>query len=125
MPDLLLGVPENPMTLFEKLEAEGHAALTAIEHGAVKLVGWLATISINLSALTGSSSLVQEALAEGIRSAEAHGIPATAISSLEEAGSEVLHLATQFASSLSAPAPFKTVPVPGHEATGFMPPDAV
>ena len=91
-----------PQTLFEKIEAVGHEALTAVEHGAAWLVGTVATAEQSLSTLEANSPLVKTAIDAGIASAQAHGVPVGAI---ETIGEEILALAKQFAGSLTAPPP--------------------
>jgi hypothetical protein len=90
------------MTIVQKLEQIGHEGLTAVEHAAVWLVGKVAVAEESLTTLTASSPLISEALAAGIASAEAHGVPVVQI---ENAGETVLAAATAFAASLSQPAP--------------------
>jgi hypothetical protein len=94
-------------TIFDKIETEGHAALTDLEHGAVWLVGAVAKAETSLSALEASSPLISSALAAGRASALAHGVP---IAAIEDAGAVLLSLAGRFAASLTAPPPPVTTP---------------
>jgi hypothetical protein len=95
------------MTIIETLEAEGHAALSAIQHGAAWLVGKVATAETSLHALEAASPLIAEAVAAGEAAATAHGVPVQAI---ENAGELVLAEAKTLADGLSQPAQTPTPP---------------
>jgi hypothetical protein len=94
------------MTIIERLEAAGHAALDWTEHAAIRLVGELADGVQALSDLAASSPLVAMAIQAGKASALAHGVPITAI---EHEGEAVLNLAEELVGSMKQPAP---APVP-------------
>lgn len=88
------------MTIIETLEAEGHKALTAVQHAAAWLVGTVATADTSLHALEATSPLVAEAIAIGEAAATAHGVPVAAI---ENAGEAVLAEAKTLAAGLAQP----------------------
>jgi hypothetical protein len=94
--------PAAPVSIIEKLENFGHETLTAIEHGAVWLVGKLAVATDSLHALEADSPWLALAWNAGVASATAHGVPVAAI---EDAGSAILAAAKNFAAGLSQPAP--------------------
>jgi hypothetical protein len=94
-------------SIIEKLETAGHEALDAVEHAAVWLVGKIAVSSESLHDLEAASPWVTQAWAAGVASAEAHGIPVTAI---ENVGAAILTLAKTFAAGLSQPAPVPAIP---------------
>lgn len=88
-------------TIIEKIEDLGHEALDAIEHGAVWLVGTIATTASNLNKLEANHPLVIAAIAAGEKSAVAHGIP---VQEIMDAGQAILTAAKQFAAGLAQPA---------------------
>jgi hypothetical protein len=87
------------MSVINTLENVGHAAMTAVEHAAAWLVGTIATAETSLASLEATSPLVAEAIAAGEASAQAHGVPITAIA---DAGSAVLTAAKELAADLSS-----------------------
>lgn len=89
------------MTILTKIEAEGRAALTAIEHAAAWLVGAVATGRHDLSTLEKDSPIVADAIAAGEAAAAAHGVPVAAI---DDAGAAVLNAAKDLAAGLSSTA---------------------
>lgn len=93
---------EAPMTIVGKLEMWGHESLDAVEHAAVRLVGWCATTEQSLMTLAADHPILQTMWDEGVKSAEAHGVPVVEI---EDVGSAILAAAKQFAAGLSQPAP--------------------
>jgi hypothetical protein len=96
------------LTIVERLEQVGHEALTAVEHAAVWLVGKLATAETSLLALEADSPWLAEAWAEGVKSAEFHGVPVAAI---ENVGAAIMTAAVSFAAGLQQTAPV-VAPVP-------------
>jgi hypothetical protein len=99
---------ETRMTLLDKVEAEGQAALTAVEHGAAWLVGKAAQSATALSGLEASHPMVAEALQAGNAWAAAHGVPVAAIST---AAASLLAAAQAFAGELTTAAPPAATPV--------------
>ena len=95
------------MSIIEKLEQEGHQALTALEHAAVWLVGTVATAETGLHKLEADNPLLATAIQMGIASATAHGVPLTG---LEALGNAVLDLAKDLAAGLAQPAPAAPAP---------------
>ena len=89
-------------SIIDTLEIEGHAGLTAAQHGAAWLVGELAKGETALSSLEANSPWIASAVQAGIAAANAHGVP---VATLEGIGEEVLALAKELAAGLSAPAP--------------------
>jgi len=90
------------MSIITTLEAEGHKALTAIEHAGAWLVGAVAQAEVSLLSLEKSSPLIAEAIAAGEASATAHGVPIVAVENVAEA---VISAAKELASGLIAPPP--------------------
>ena len=99
--------PAAPMTIMQNIETFGHDALTGVERAATWLVGKVAAAETSLHTLEANDPLVAEAIAAGDAWAAAHGVPTTAI---ETAGEDVLALAKQFASGLSAAPPASLSP---------------
>lgn len=95
-----------PLTIVEKLEQLGHEALTAVEHAAVRAVGFAAKAETSLKTLLADNVYVRDLWDAGVASANAHGIPVTAI---EDIAGEILAAAEAFIASLTQPPP---VPVP-------------
>lgn len=90
------------MSIITTIETEGRAALTAIEHAALWLIGIVSTTETSLETIEKDSPLVAQAIAAGEAAAAAHGLPVAAI---ETIGEEVLSTTKTLAAGLTAPAP--------------------
>ena len=95
--------PAPALTIVQKLEQLGHAVLDAVDHAAIRLVGFCATTEQSLQTLESNSPILKLVWDAGVASATAHGIPVAAI---EDVGAKILAAAKAFAEDgLSAPAP--------------------
>jgi hypothetical protein len=98
--------PAPTLSIVQKLEQYGHEALTAVDHAAIRLVGFCATTEQSLANLTAESPILKLVWDAGVASATAHGIPVMAI---ENVFSQVLAAAQAFATDgLSQTAPIAT-----------------
>jgi hypothetical protein len=98
-------------SIITTLENEGHAALTAIQHGAAWLVGKVASAETALASLTASDPIIAEAVAWGEAAATAHGIPIVAVENIFTA---IMAAAQELVAGLTAPPP---APVAANPAT--------
>ena len=71
--------PAPALTIVQKLEQLGHAVLDAVDHAAIRLVGFCATTEQSLQTLESNSPILKLVWDAGVASATAHGIPVAAI----------------------------------------------
>jgi hypothetical protein len=107
------------MSIITTLEAEGHKALTAIEHAGAWLVGAVAQAEVSLLSLEKSSPLIAEAIAAGEASATAHGVPIVAV---EDGFNAVMAAAKELAAGLTQP-PAPAAPAAANPAPAAGEPD--
>lgn len=96
------GAPVAPLSMLQKLEAEGRAVWTGAEHAASILVGAVAEADVSLSSLVANSPLFMEAWDMGVAAADAYGL-GPGITAAEDVFASVMSLAHTLASGLAKP----------------------